>query len=226
VKRAVEYVSTRSLDDAAEHWLSEIRSLVRPRPHLELDVRRCALIVTDMVNYFATPGGRAFLPAALAVAPRIALLLDAFRSCGAPVVFTRHGHDGPDDLGMLGRFYSDHIREGAQESELVAWLAPRPGEAVLRKRTYDSFVGTDLEGLLRRQAVDQVLVTGVLTHLCCETTARSAFVRGFEVYVAADATATTTERLHLGSLLALADGFAPILSAREVAARCLTLRSW
>ncbi|MHB8873310.1 MAG: isochorismatase family protein [Myxococcaceae bacterium] len=219
MKRAVPYVTEGTLDSAAARWLTEVGSLVRPRPQLRLEVSRCALLVIDLVRYFAAPGGRAYLPASSAVVPKVTALLETFRAKGAPVAFTRHGHDGPEDLGMLGRFYSDYIREGEEESQLIGALQPRAGEPVMRKRTYDAFVGTPLEAWLREKGAGQVLVTGVLTHLCCETTARSAFVRGFEVFVAADATASTTERLHLGSLLSLADGFAAVVTSGEVG-RC------
>lgn len=217
--RATPYVTPATLDSAVARWLGDVQQAVAPRPHLRLDPARCALLVLDMVRYFADPAGRAFLPASVAVAPRIVALVEAWRRRGAPLAFTRHGHDGPGDLGMLGRFYPrDHIREGEPESELVGSFRPLPGEPVFRKRTYDAFADTGLEGWLKERGARQVLVAGVLTHLCCETTARSAFVRGFEVYVAADATATTTERLHLGSLLALADGFAGLTSSAEAVA--------
>ena len=140
------------------------------------------------------------------------------------MVFTRHGHDGPDDTGGMGRFYSDFIREGEAESALVPTPVPGAGEPVFRKRTYDAFVGTGLEGWLRERQVTQLLVSGLLTHLCCETTARSAFVRDFDLFVVADAMASTTERLHLGSLLSLADGFATVVSTREVTEKCAASR--
>ena len=87
---------------------------------------------------------------------------------------------------------------------------------MVRKTTYDAFLNTELEDILGSAGVDQVLVTGVLTHMCCETTARSAFCRGFEVYVAADATASSREELHLGSLVSMADSVAVIVGSEEV----------
>lgn len=139
---------------------------------------------------------------------------------------------------MLGRFYDELIHCDDEDSQLIGdlidgiphsnegtggHLAPR--ERVVRKTTYDAFFDTALEAFLRDNEVEQVLIVGVLTHLCCETTARSAFVRGFEVYVAADATATSSESLHLGSLMALADGFGVVMSTEEVLQVCETSRS-
>lgn len=220
--RATAYATADNLPALTRIWLESVRSQVAPRPHLQLQPQRCALLVVDMVRYFAHPTGRAWLPSAEAALSRIQLLLGAWRRLGAPVAFTRHGHTGPGDLGMLGRFYSDWIRAEGPESQLLPALSPRPGELVFRKTTYDSFLGTPLQAWLEEQGAQQVLITGVLTHMCCETTARSAFCRGFEVHVAADGTATTSEARHLASLVSMADCVAVVHSTEEILRRCST----
>ncbi len=214
--RAERYVVPGTIQAKSDEWLGHIRGIVRPRSDLILKPEKCALLIIDMVRYFAHPGGRGYLPASDAVTPRIAALLHLWRSLGGLVIFTRHCHMNADDLGMLGKFYTDHINCDERDSHLIGELSPLKDERVFRKDTYDSFYGTGLEEYLRASGIEQVLVTGVLTQLCCETAARSAFVRGFEVYLAADAMATTTEELHLGSLLGLASGFAVIGDTAEI----------
>jgi nicotinamidase-related amidase len=206
-------------------WLEEIQDAVAPRPGLRIDPPRCALLVIDMQRYFADPRGRCYLPATDDAIPGIRALLDAWRGIGGAVVFTQHAHEGRHDLGMLGKFFSDHIRAGEPDAEIIRALAPAPGEPVLRKTTYDAFRETPLESILAEHGCTQVLVTGVLTHICCETTARSAFCRGFEVYVAADATASNSEERHIGSLLAMADCVAIVMSVEEIRERCGPRRS-
>jgi isochorismate hydrolase len=70
--------------------------------------------------------------------------------------------------------------------------------------------------MLGSAGVEQVVVVGVLTHLCCETTARDAFMRGFDVFFVADATATKSLSLHVASLRTLADGFCTLATTEEV----------
>jgi isochorismate hydrolase len=83
---------------------------------------------------------------------------------------------------------------------------------VVKKTQYDAFYQTPLENLLREKGVTQVVITGVMTNLCCETTARSAFVRGFSVFFTVDGTATYNEEFHKATLLNLSYGFAlPVL---------------
>ena len=194
-------------------------------PTLRIDPPRCALLVIDVQRYFADPRGRCYLPATEEAIPGMRTLLDAWRGIGGTVVFTQHAHEGERDLGTLAKFFTDHIRVGDPDAEIIPTLAPAPGEPVLRKTTYDAFLGTPLASILAERGCTQVLVTGVLTHICCETTARSAFCRGFEVYVAADATASSSEERHLGSLFSMADCVAVVMSVAEILERCAPRRS-
>jgi isochorismate hydrolase len=91
--------------------------------------------------------------------------------------------------------------------------------AVFVKAQYDAFYNTHLEQWLTGRHISQVIITGVMTHLCCETTARSAFMRGFQVFFTVDATASYNRQFHQASLLNLSHGFAvPILSEQVIAA--------
>jgi len=210
------FVTPLNIDAKTSEWQVRISRYTHPRPHLVLEPGKCAMIVVDMLHYFADPAGRVFLPSTGAIIPRISMLLEAWRNFGGTVVYTRHCHRGSDDAGMLGKFFSDYIRCGKRESKIIPELSPLPDEKVFRKNTYDAFYSTGLDEYLRSRSVEQVLVTGVLTQLCCETTARSAFVRGYEVYIPADALSTSSEELHIGSLMNLASGFALITDSASV----------
>ena len=210
------FVTPDNLTERTAYWLDQIQARNRSRPNLFLEPSKCALIVVDMLHYFTHPDGRVYLQSAEAIIPRISTLLRYWRNTSGTVVFTRHCHNGKHDLGMLGKFFSDYINCGRQESEIISRLAPLTEERIFQKNTYDAFHRTGLEEYLKELKIEQVLVTGVLTHLCCETTARSAFVRGFEVYIAADALTSSTEELHLGSLLGLANGVAVVSDTASI----------
>ncbi len=220
VKRNDTYFTLDNAAEKAVAWLTEVRGMVRPRPSLTLNPKRAALLIIDMVNYFATPSGEAYLPASEVAQRHLSELLPAWREAGGTVVFTRHGHDGVDDTGMLGQFFSDYIRWESSGSEIVDGLQPLAGDLVVRKRTYDAFHQTELESNLRSLGITQVLLGGVLTHMCCATTARSAFVRGFATHLLVDGMATSTERLHLAALHTLADSVAIVHATREVIHLC------
>jgi len=219
VLRASNYTAG-SLAEKAQQWLNTIRSTVNVRDNLVIDPESCALVITDMNNHFASPNGRSFLPGVTDIIPNIRNLLKIWRTKKGTIVFTRHGHTGPDDLGMLGKFFSDYIHEDSPDSEIIDQLSPGDMEKVVHKKTYDAFLGTNLEQYLKNNSVTQVLITGVLTHMCCETTARSAFCRGFEVFMPVDALAAGSEQAHVDSIRNLASCVCVPLSTREVLEQC------
>jgi isochorismate hydrolase len=87
---------------------------------------------------------------------------------------------------------------------------------VIRKTQYSAFFETDLDQILKKLKVSNILITGVLTHLCCETTAREAFMRNYDVFFVTDATASDKQQLHAASLRTLSDGFATLVTTNEV----------
>lgn len=172
------------------------------------------LLVVDMQGWFLEPSSHAFLPSAAHIVPGIISLSRAFWENELPVVFTRHLNT-EKDAGSLGLWWSDLIRVEDPLSEIAPALDTSVG-IVVEKSQYDAFHGTGLEDIFRERGVRRIVVTGVATHLCCETTARSAFVRGFDVTFPVDGTATYDENHHLATLLNLSHGFATATRVRDL----------
>jgi len=176
-----------------------------------------ALLVIDMQSYFTSPGSHAHLPASGAIIPRINRLVAGFRARGSPVVFTRH-IDRKGREGVMGVWWGAPIREGDPASRLDPRM-DAAGCRVQKKGRYSAFSGTPLEESLRGAKTRTVAICGVMTHLCCETTARDAFMRDFQVAFLMDGTATQDEALHVSTLRNLADGFAEVMTCRELEGR-------
>jgi len=169
-----------------------------------------ALLVLDLQEYFLSPDSHAFVPSAPAILPGILDLINAFRRASCPVIFTRHLNT-PEDAGMMAVWWRDLLTRGHPHAGLVEALAAK-AETVIEKSQYDAFHQTGLEELLQSTGVTDVVITGVMTHLCCETTARSAFMRGYRVWFAADGTASYNPDFHLAALRNLSHGFSvPVL---------------
>ncbi|MCL0060506.1 isochorismatase family protein [Dehalococcoidia bacterium] len=190
--------------------LDEISKL-RASHDVTLDPRRSALVIVDMQRYFLEDSSHAFIPAARAIVPRLTKLIQAYSQHGLPIVFTRHLNTDAN-AGMMSRWWQDLIRADDPASEIIPEFDLSQG-VVIEKSQYDAFYETALDEMLREKGVTQIVICGVMSHLCCETTARSAFVRGFEVFFTVDGTATYTEAFHRATLLNLAHGFAvPVLT--------------
>lgn len=170
---------------------------------------KCALLVIDMQQYF--------LPLASPIVGNVLSIVELCRAKGIRVIFTRHGHkDISKDGGMLSKWWGDSIEYGSKDWELIKGLTPLDTDGILDKNRYSAFFGTGLDEGLKSRRVEELIITGVMTNCCCETTARDAFVRDYRVFFVSDATATVHEELHLASLKNLAYGFAHILSTEEV----------
>lgn len=179
------------------------------------DMSAAALLILDMQRYFLDPGSHAFVPSAPAIVPVIERLAGAFRGAGRPVIATRHVNT-PEGAGMMGAWWGDLIEPGAAQAELDPKIEALADE-VIRKTRYDAFHGSALQEALAKRGIRQLVITGVMTHLCVETTARAAFVRDYAVFVPADATATYNREFHRATLLNLSHGVAAVPASGSIA---------
>ena len=201
------YVTQSTLSAQTTKWLEHIAPFNTHAMQLNRD--KSALLIVDMQNFFLDPASPTYTCGGPAVLPRVKKLLDAFREAGRPVIYTKHVHH-PDylDAGIMGWWWQGMCVEGSPESEVHPELAPLEKEKVILKHRYSAFYNTDLETVLRVLKLEDLVLTGVMTNLCCESTARDAYFRDYRVFFPADATGSITEELHLASLLGLSFGFA------------------
>jgi len=177
---------------------------------------RSALLVLDMQRYFLEEASHANIPSARAIIPGIARLVGAFYARGLPVIFTRHTNT-PQDAGLMGAWWRELIDPQHPLSLITPLLDPSEAE-IIEKTRYDAFFSTPLEERLHALQVEQVVVSGVMTHLCCETTARSAFMRGFQPFFLVDGTATYNRHFHAATLTNLSHGFAALWLVADILA--------
>lgn len=138
------------------------------------------------------------------IIPNTRRLLSAFRRFGAEVIYVTLGpakadySDAPVHLRAWFEATGNHV--GSKEHEIVAELAPEPGELVLRKTTIGAFASTGLESVLHGLGISNIVVTGVSTNNCVGMTAMEAADRQFGVVLAADATGTCSEAMQNATL--------------------------
>lgn len=210
-----DYVTVADLAEKTREWLERIEPFNRHR--LELRPARAALLVIDMQKFFLDPESPTFTCGGLAILPNVKRLIAAFRAQKRPVIYTRHVHHPDDlDIGIMGWWWEGRCVEGTPESEIEREIAPLPHEKVIVKHRYSAFYNTDLETILRCLEIDDLALCGIMTNLCCESTARDAYFRDHRVFFAADATGTVCEEMHLATLLNAAFGFAYVTTADEV----------
>ena len=199
---------------------------------LALKPASTALLVVDMQRGFVDPGEAMEVPAAREAVPRIRALVELFRAKGRPVIFTEFVYSEAAPL-LVGDLHPEHRRavpgaargfgqpssschEDDPSVATVPALAPRADELVIRKRWYDAFAGTPLDGALRARGVDTLVVTGTMTDICVLATVIGAFNREFRITVVDDAVTTLWPEIQRATLDIIGRAYGRVASAKEV----------
>ncbi len=178
-----------------------------------------ALVVIDMQNYFVHPDGGAFIPETQVILPNILTLVDTFRRAHLPVIYTRHAHNDLKDAGQMGVWWDDLPMEGTFDSRLIDELSPKKEELVIRKEKYSAFSEKSLLRKLQSLKIKELVLCGVMTHICVETTARDAFMNDFQPIVVMDGCASNSEELHLAALKTLAHCCSIVTTCNDIVSK-------
>lgn len=187
-----------------------------------------AVLCVDLQNDFCHPEG-AFARSGLRVPDPSSLVANvnritaAARRAGEMVIWVRMVYASVEDVGLLaerGPGIANHaLREGSWGAELLADLQVDEQDAEVTKTRFSAFYRTTLEAMLRRAGVRRLIVAGVRTDFCVESTVRDAFFRDFHVTVAADAVSGYSDQLqayHDNSLKVMGTVFADVMSTQEI----------
>jgi nicotinamidase-related amidase len=195
--------------------LAEIVNIEAEPYPFALEPKHCALLIIDMQRDFLEPGGFGEMlgndvsQLRRTIAPNRRLLA-AWRSAGLLVIHTREGHR-PDltdlpaskkirgrsatcigDTGPMGRI----LVRGEAGHDIIAELYPQAGEPVIDKPGKGAFYATDLHSILQHRGIKQLVVTGVTTEVCVNTTVREANDRGYDCLVPADCAGSYFPEFH------------------------------
>lgn len=202
-----------NIQSLSSQWLEEFG---RPNKMLRqpFKIENACLLILDMQRYFLDEESHAWVPSGEAIIPGLKKATRYFRDSGSPVIATQHINTS-DNAGMMDSWWSELLVEEHQLVDIEPDLEIQPQE-VIQKSQYDAFHASKLESRLKEQGVNQIVIGGVMTHLCCETTARAAFGRGYEVFFLVDGTATYSRDYHRATLLNLAHGVAVLTTVNQL----------
>lgn len=195
-------------------------------------VERAALVVVDMQNDFVRVGSPLEVPDARLTIPVQRRLIAEFRSARRPVIFTQFLSRETENLLWLWSpmcapdircCWKGHLRryDDAQGdldcTEVVDELQPEPRDIRIEKYGYGAFHGTALDGHLRALGVRSLVITGTVTQICVEETAREAFHHGYRTTVVSDGVSSFAPDLHAAALKNFAMKFGWVATAESVA---------
>jgi ureidoacrylate peracid hydrolase len=213
----------------------------RPEP-IEIDPERAAVLLVDMQNAFASPGGMLDLagidvkPAAAAVA-KARVVADAARAAGIPVIYlvmgyaedqsNAGGEDSPNPRKELALcLMRDHpelqgklLTYGTWDFKVVDALTPHPGELVIAKPRYSGFIDTPLDAELRNRGIRTLLMAGIASNVCVESTLRDAYFHEYWPVMIEDATMPAgSPEIQQATVYNVTTFFGWVSTAAEVAA--------
>ena len=199
-----------------------------PHPFATLVGPRTALVVVDMQNAFMDPAlGHAVCAMAPAIVPAVNRLATATRAAGGGVFWIQTVHDESDDRDWAvmqammtpaarARRVAALTRNSAGYA-LWSGMDVRPEDERVEKHRFSAFIQGSgaLEARLRARGFDTVLITGTVTSVCCESTARDAMMRDFRTVMVSDANAATSDSEHEAALLGFHAMFGDVLTVTE-----------
>ena len=194
-------------------------------------LRDPALVIVDMQNDFVREGAPLEVPQARSTIPTIRRLLEAFRANGRPVIYTRFLAKQTPGLMWLWSpecrpdtrcCWPGHQRDYGDGkapmdcAEVIDELSPQKSDLIIDKYGYGAFHGTDMSDRLRAQGIASLLITGTVTQICVEETAREAFHHGFRTTIVSDAVSSYAPDLHAATLKNFALKFGWVAAADDV----------
>lgn len=195
-----------------------------------LDPARTALLVIDMQNVWVKEGMMAYSPYCQGIVPNINRLAAVTRAAGGSVWWVRaiYGDDAPRTWSAYMEFVApefhtdmlDALTEGDEGAALWHQLDVQPGDEHVIKRRFSALIqgSSDLHERLQAAGIDTLIITGTATNICCESTARDAFMLNYRTIVVSDANATVSDEAHNASLSALFNRFADVFTTEEIVA--------
>lgn len=189
---------------------------------------KTALIVIDMQNVWVKKGMAAYTPYCEPIVPHINQLAAGMRAAGGSVWWVRaiYGADAPRTWSAYLEFVAPEfvdemlfaLTEGSEGAALWHGLDVQSGDRHIVKRRFSALIqgSSTLHGELQRAGIDTLIITGTATNICCESTARDAFMLNYRTIVVSDATATVSDEAHNASLSALFNRFADVFTTEEI----------
>ena len=199
----------------------------RGREHVydNLDPAKSALVVVDMQNAFMLPGvAHALCPMAERIVPNINRLAQTVRDTGGTVFWIKTMFT-PEARRSWSTYFEmlspqrvakriEALTADSAGHALWSGLDVRPQDPIVEKNRFSAFIqgSSDLAAALLARGLDTILVTGTVTNVCCESTARDAMMLNFKTIMVTDGNAATTDEDHAASLIAFYLTFGDIMS--------------
>lgn len=216
----------KGLEPAFKRMLTTLENKVIPL--------HTALIVVDMQNDFCAKGGMfdkegANLEMIHAMVPRLVDFIDGAREAKATIIFIQSIYNSEENRYLSDVWLEQFVRIGrggyidypvcernSWNADFYDGIKPLPGEIIINKHRYSAFINTDLDLILRSKGIRTLIMTGVGTGICVESTARDGFMKDYYIVMLKDCTASPSEKAHINTHRTMARNFGESVDSGDV----------
>lgn len=164
-----------------------------------IDMGKSAILVIDMLEDFVREDAPLQVPDTRKIISKLQEQLKKAREQKVPVIYICDSHD-KDDVEFKKYGWVPHCIKGTKGAEIIEELKPEPDDIIIEKRTYSGFYETKLDETLKKMEIENLYLTGCVTHICVLFTASDASLRGYNVYLIEDCVAGLSEEDHNAAL--------------------------
>lgn len=196
---------TESTIERKSTQILQVATTYSKKKKVKFQKNSIAFIILDMQRYFLSKRSHAFIPSSKIILKNIVHFKRVCENFKIPIIFTKHVNTN-ENSRMMKKWWDGMLSGKDKLSEITPELNPH-NHIIIEKTQYDAFYNTNLEEYLLQHGITQLILSGVMTNLCCETTLRSSFIRGFESFLPIDLTAAYNYDFHLSTIKNLSFGF-------------------
>jgi ureidoacrylate peracid hydrolase len=200
----------------------------------KVDPKNAALIVVDMQNDFAATGGamdrEGFnVKMSQEMVPRLVQFIDEARKAKIPIIYIQNVYNSDQNWYLSEVWLEQATRKrngsyiqrpvcvkGTWGWDFYGGIKPLPSEVVVTKHRFSAFIDTDLDLILRSKKIETLIMTGIATNVCVETTARMGFLKDYYIVFVSDCCAAYKQHLHETTLENIESLFGQVVTAQEV----------
>lgn len=202
-------------DNFKERTKKWMRLITKRNLDIEYNSKNTILLVIDAQNYFFDKNSNAYFKNSDIIIDNLNSLISLAESNRISIIYSIHFNSIQDNNSMI-KWWKDLPKKDSENCKLYSKVKYVDNSKIIFKNTYSVFSSLSFNKYLITNNIKNIIISGVKTNLCCETTARDAFLRDYNVLFVADATTTNNEFMHLSSLNNLSYGFCEITTTKKL----------
>jgi nicotinamidase-related amidase len=180
---------------------------------------KTALLVIDMQNDFVKKNAILEVKGIRNNIANFSEFINKMRDKGILIIYTIHIFDiksNPIEAKLFPELCKDGLRDNTEGTEIFKDLKHLDKDIVIKKNRYDAFIGSELELILKKNGIENIIITGTMSNVCCESTARTAMMKDFNVLFCSDLTFTSNLSIHKNTLKNISTHFGKVMTSQEI----------